>query len=364
MPEQISLQTSRPVPSLGAPSSNERKGGSGVSDPPTNQPQKKQTGGEALSIKNPILKYLVDFSYTPDDALDTVNRIGNLIGAVPNIFGAIFSALGIFQPSEETSEKIYGTASKISTITRGVTGAIDNIKKGNPIPFIGSILEIPTALTSSGFLLWLRRGIPQSIRQLQSALKYRVINVTTTDGKKVETTGEHWGSLNLGFKERVRASLSEIGLIFKEIFTDPFGKDPNKTPEENKIIRNSKSMMGCSSLQFLGPIIAMASEKAGAFVRDLGGALVDFVYLGDKNPNYRNGGKFWIGSAVFDFAKRFTENERLKGFAHHLSVFLDPIAAIFESRGNFDEKNKVKSPESDEKEISPSSSVIPALAGT
>lgn len=322
-------------------------------------PEKKQTGGEALGIKNPFFKFLADFSYNPGDALDTVNRIGNLIGAVPNIFGAIFSTLGIL-PSEETSEKIYGTASKISTITRGVTGAIDNIKKGNPIPFIGSILEIPTALTSSGFLLWLRRGIAQSIRQLQSALKYRVVKVKTTDGKTVETTGEHWGSLKLGFKERVKVSLSEIGLIFKEVFTNPFGKDPNKSEIENKNILLSRGMVGCSTLQFLGPIIAMASEKAGAFVRDLGGALVDFVYLGDKNPNYRNGGKFWIGSAVFDFAKRFAENERLKGFAHHLSVFLDPLAAIFESRGNFDEE--VKPEESTEQ--TPATSPGLAFGGT
>lgn len=329
---------------------------------PLNPPEKKQTGGEALGIKNPVLKYLVDYSYNPTDALDTVNRIGNLIGAVPNIFGAIFSALGIFKPSEETTEKIYGTASKISTITRGVTGAIDNIKKGNPIPFIGSILEIPTALTSSGFLLWLRRGIAQSIRQLQSALKYRVVKVTTTEGKEVETTGEHWGNLKLGFKERVRASLSEIGLIFKELFTNPFGKDPNKSEKDNGDILLSRGMIGCSTLQFIGPIIAMVSEKAGAFVRDLGGALVDFVYLGDKNPNYRNGGKFWIGSAVFDFAKRFTENERLKGFAHHLSVFLDPLAAISESRGNFDEN--VTTSNSTESQTSSIASPTLALGGT
>jgi hypothetical protein len=301
-------------------------------------PKKRLSGGESLNIKNPILKYGVDFAYNPNDALDTVNRIGNLISAIPNFFGAVFAAFGILQMEEENTERIYGTAGKVSTITRGITGAIDNVRKGNPLPFIGSILEIPTALTSSGFYLWLRRGFPQSIRQIQSILKNRVVSVKTLAGEVLETTGHEWGNLSLGLKERVMVSFKELGKIFKEIVTNPRGKDPNKSDKGNEAIINSRFMLAMSTLQFTGPLIAPFHEKLGDLDRNTGGIGVDFGYMREENKNYKTCGRFWVGSAIFDFAKMTIENERLKGLFHHTSVFLDPLAAIFESRGNFDTK--------------------------
>lgn len=336
-------------------SSKERKSGAdSTSKKPAELPQKKQTGGEALGFENSILKKSADFIYHPDNHKITINNIGNLIGAIPNLFGALNSITGLFNISDETSEKWFGNFSKISTVTRGITGAVDCFNKRNLIPLVGSLIELPVAFLSSGYNLWLARGIPQSIRQIQAVIKRREMTVELADGKKVtlgKKDGDDFSKYGLGFIDGFKASIKELGNIFKEI-----GKNPFDFTSEGSF---SKNMLGCSTLQFIGPIISLVSEKAGAFIRDTGGMLVDFAYMTDKDDpekKYFKGGVAWIGSAICDYAKRFVEVDSFKGFFNHMSMFLDPIAAIFESQGNFSKGNETS------KSTEPQTSSIPSAS--
>lgn len=319
-------------------------------NPPADAPPEKkvQTGSEALSIENPFLKRMADFIYNPNDPLDTVNRIGNLTGAIPNIFGAINSLVPMIDLDQETSEKVFGWFSKVSTMTRGSTGVIDCFNKKNLLPLIGSALEIPTALTTSGFNLWMKRGWCQSIRQMQSLTK-RLGMVIEKDGKQIKLDsedGDNFNKYGLGFLDGFKCSLNGIKQVYSEIFTNPLKTDPDKSQKENSNSLFTRAMLGCSTIQFLGPCVALLSENVGAVIRDIGGALVDVAYMLDKK-DYRVAGALWSGSAVADISKRYASSDGSRGFLHHLSLFTDPIAAIFESKGNFgiqEVKNERKSP--------------------
>lgn len=338
-------------------SSKERKSGAdSTSKKPAELPQKKQTGGEALGIKNPFLKKSADFIYDPENPLITTNNIGNFLGAIPNLFGALNSITGLFNISEEASEKWFGNFSKLSTVTRGITGTIDCFNKRNLIPLVGSLIELPVAFLSSGYNLWLARGIPQSIRQIQAVIKRRQMTVELADGKKVtlgKKDGDDFKKYGLGFVDGLKASVKELGSIFKEIGSNPFDFDITS----DKFF--SKAMLGCSTLQFIGPVVSLLSEKIGVSIRDAGGMLVDFAYMTDKDDpekKYFKGGVAWIGSAICDYAKRFVEVDSFKGFFNHMSMFLDPIAAIFESQGHMGKK------EESSKSTEPQTSSIPSAS--
>ena len=266
------------------------------------------------------------------DNKKTINNSVLSVGAITN--GLIFlnGNFNFFDIDNGVLEKVGNFFARLGTFTRGFTGSFDCYFKNNLIPWIGNVLELPIAMFTSGEKLWLARGISQSIRQMQGLIKNRFIDkVTLSDNRKVRLKTDNFKKYGIGMMDGSLYSLKEIGKVFKELCTNPFDK-------KNLF---SNTLMSCSLLQFIGPIIAFSGlYKLGAFLRDLGGALVDVAYM--MKTSYFGAGACWIVSAVSDYGKLWDPvNDTIKNLTQ-LSNTGDPVAAMFESNANFESVDEVQ----------------------
>ncbi len=256
-----------------------------------------------------------------------INNWTHISSAAVNIFTFLNGNFRFLNIEDEIQERIGNFFARCTTAVRGLTGAIDCLGKNNLIPFIGNVLEIPTAVFASGYNLWLARGIPQSIRQVQGVIKRSGMKIKDINGKEVplsEEDGDHFKKYGIGMKDGFLYSVKELGKILKDTFTDPFKKEQFF----------SRSVLLCSLFQLGGAVTAFSGlKKIGAFFRDLGGALIDGAYMQD--PAYRTGGALWIGSAICDYGKLFSFFSDKINNITQLSLAFDALAAIFESKANF-----------------------------
>ena len=260
-----------------------------------------------------------------------INNSVHAISALSNFLTFLNTNFHFINVDNEILEKISNFWARCCTATRGLTGGIDCTIKNNLVPLIGNALEVPVAAFTSGYLLWLARGIPQSIRQVQGMVKRRNLTIKLQDGKEETVKTDNFAKYGIGMLESMKYSIREIGKITKELFTTPFSKN-----EEF-----SHSVLICSAFQFVGPIIAyFGAHKIGAFVRDLFGAFLDIGYILDPQkdptkPSYLPGGISWIFSAFCDYGKRINYiNEKISDLTQ-LSNTFDAVAGMFESRANF-----------------------------
>lgn len=284
----------------------------------------------------------------------------NIINYLTNGGAALFNLLtfvegnwGLFGFNNDWMEKISGWFSKLATGTQGILGAFDTFKKQNLIPYIGFLLEVPVAIFASGYNLWLARGLTQGWTQLHGTFKRR--ELTTKDGKE-KYIGDDCTRFG-GWIEGVKINLRELPKIVKEIFTKPFEKKQSFP----------RAMFTCSFFQIIGALTAFCGlEKIGAGIRDFWGALVDFAFMLDPGPHktkdnetnnnqkkegtsYVPAGMVWVGAAVVDFVKRFTD---IIPNMTQLSLFFDRLASVFYVLANFDssidESNLITKGEMDE----------------
>ena len=262
----------------------------------------------------------------------TINNSILSVGAITN--GLIFlnGNFNFFDIDNETVEKVGNFFARLGTFARGFTGSLDCYFKNNLIPWIGNVLELPIAVLTSGEKLWLARGISQSIRQVQGLIKNRFIEeVVLADNRKVRLKTDDFNKHGISMKDGALYSLKEIGKVFKELFTNPL--------EKKNLFSNT--LISCSALQFIGPIVAFSGlYKLGAFLRDAGGALVDVAYM--MKTSYFGAGACWIVSAISDYGKLWDPiNDTIKNLTQ-LSNTGDPIAAMFESSANFESVDEVQ----------------------
>lgn len=260
------------------------------------------------------------------------------IGTATN--GLIFlnGNFNFFDINNETVEKAGNFFARLGTFTRGFTGSLDCYFKNNLIPWIGNVLELPIAVSTSGEKLWLARGIAQSIRQVQGLIKNRFIEeVILPDNRKVRLKTDNFKKHGISMIDGAIYSLKEIGKVFKEFCRNPL--------EKKNLFSNT--LMSCSVLQFAGPIVAFSGlYKLGAFLRDIGGVLVDVAYMiAPKKPgksSYFPAGLCWIVSAASDYGKLWDPiNDVIKNLTQ-LSNTGDPVAAMFESNANFEDVDEVQ----------------------
>lgn len=261
-----------------------------------------------------------------------INKWAHISSAAVNTFTFLNGNFNFLNIENETQEKIGNFFARCTTAVRGLTGAVDCLGKNNLIPFIGNVLEIPTAVFASGYNLWLARGIPQSIRQVQGIIKRSKMKIKDANGKETplsEEDGDHFKKYGISMKDGFLYSAKELRKILKDLFTNPFKKEQFF----------SRSVLFCSLFQLAGPVVAfLGLKKTGAFSRDLGGALIDGAYMQD--PAYRTGGVLWIGSAICDYGKLFSFfSDKLNNITQ-LSLAFDALAAIFESKANFGESER------------------------
>ena len=285
--------------------------------------QQVRRPGESFSISD-TAKNIFSFISTNKKQITTGF---SSTSALANLFTFLNGNFNFLNLDNEKLIKVSNFFARCGTAVRGITGAVDCYGKNNIIPFIGSILEVPTAIFTNGYTLWLARGIPQSIRQIQGLLKRRFMDVII-NGEKAQLKSDNFSAYGISKSEGFKYSVKEIGKIIKELFTKPFSKGN----------RFAHSMLSCSMLQFTGPVIAfLGLRKIGAFLRDLGGVLVDGAYMMDRK--YFPGGLCWIISAVADYGKLWQPIADAIPNLTQLSNTGDPIASIFESFANFGDKS-------------------------
>lgn len=276
-----------------------------------------------------------------DQNKDEINKYFNITSAIANF--AIFAGanLNLFEASEEgLLVKTGNFLARIATAARGVTGAVDCYIKNNLIPLIGSVLEpVVSLFVKSGYYLWLARGFPQSIRQVQAYTKRLGSEFKTSDGKTIKLSskdGDNFANYGISTIDGFTNTLREMGKSVKELARTPFKKEGFF----------SRAMIACASFQFLGPVVALLGlHKLGALFRDTGGVLVDAIYMTDKDkdtPSYVIPGSCWMGAAIADYAKLWQPIDDTVKNLTQFSNGLDQIAGILESRANFGNKSANK----------------------
>ena len=178
-------------------------------------------------------------------------------------------------------EKFSEYYTKCATGIQGILGAEACIRFRNVIPLIGNALEVPIAYFSSGFNLFLMRGISQSLNQTLRIIDQR--EVINKDGKpKLDRYNVPYviggdfskGGNGLGLMNGFTTMIKEFGKMVMELF---------KKPSSN-IKKLSHALFFVSIFQFVGGMIGLLGlKKIGAFIRSVAGAGVDFSLMRDKN---------------------------------------------------------------------------------
>ena len=279
--------------------------------------------GQQSSIKHYFLRG-VDYI---DKNKKPINTWVQATGSVVNVsvfLNGIFSFLNV---DEEMAEKVGNFFYRIGTAARGFTGVADCIKKNNIIPAFGNFLELPIALFTSGYSLWLGRGLSQSIRQIQPFTKRREMKVPNSKGEMItlpKEDGDNFIKYDIKMFDGFKYTLREIGYAIKEIFTNPL--------EKGNLF--SRALLVTSVGQFVGPILAFFGyEKTGAFFRDSSGVAVDGVYALDKA--YLPPAICWMITAICDFGKRFDVVSSKFKHLTQLSSAGDLIGGVLENLANF-----------------------------
>ena len=252
------------------------------------------------------------------------SEYANKGAACINLATAIAGQLNLFDSYQELVDKITTVFTKGGTVLQGLIKAKQAFERKNLAATVGSALELPVALLSDGYNLWLARGISQGASQYD-AMMTRVKkvdqngNVVIKDGKEQLYTDFK----EEGFIEGSKITLRENIKCIKECFTNPL----EKTGITSRLI----SLF--STFQIGGALLAFAGlQKFGAGIRDLGGAAVDIAFMTDKGEGENNkalykAGVKWVFSAIVDFLKRF-ESFSLISMPTQLSLFFDRWAAV------------------------------------
>lgn len=275
-----------------------------------------------------------------------VNITTNGGASVFNLFTFMEGNWGLLGLNQERLEFWSGFLSKVATGTQGILGMVDTGIKRNIIPLIGFFLEIPVSMFSSDNNLWLYRGLTQGWIQFQGVFKRTVLKIKDNNNEEKEKfVGDNWKERG-GIWTGIKTNLHIIPKTVREIFNDL-----KITVTRGKGFPHA--LLTCSFFQMVGALTALCGfEKTGAGIRDFWGATVDFAFMLDKKPNdatnnsqlpdenknksasYFPAGIVWVGAAIIDFVKRFTD--RVPNMTQ-LSLFFDRLASVFFVIANIDD---------------------------
>lgn len=177
-------------------------------------------------------------------------------------------------------EKITEYYTRCATGIQGILGAEACIRFRNVIPIIGNTLEVPIAYFTSGFNLFLMRGISQSLNQTLRIIDQR--ELVNKDGEpKLDRYNVPYviggdfskGGNGLGLIKGFTTMIKEFGKMVVELFKKP-----------SNIKKLSHALLTVSFFQFVGAIIGLLGfKKTGALIRGVAGAGVDISLMRDKN---------------------------------------------------------------------------------
>ncbi|MBI3591325.1 MAG: hypothetical protein HY094_08135 [Candidatus Melainabacteria bacterium] len=252
---------------------------------------------------------------TIDKTKEILNCVTNGGAAALNLLTFISGNLPILGSLKEKLESASDFMTKIAVATQGIILSIDTWKKRNLVPFIGYVLELPTALLSSGDELWFNRGLAQGLGQFQGIIdRLQVLDngklAFDQKGEPLYIGGDFSKKNNKwweGWVTSLTTTAKAIPRLTSELINNP-----------SSFFNMSHSLFVASSGQIVGTFLGMLGLRTfGAIIRDIFGTFVDFGLIRDKKGQDKSknnllnfnslfvwGGLTWILAAVVDIYKR------------------------------------------------------------
>ena len=304
-----------------------------------------------LRLNNRVIEFIND-----DRTKKTVNILGNGVASALNLITFINTNWRFMDADHEFLKKASEIWTKVATGSQGLIGTIDLWNKKNIIPLLGNALEVPIAVLSSGYNLWLFRGVSQGLGQFLRAIDQR--EITGKDGKPQIIGGN--------FKERgwvqgFETTITEIPKMIVEVCAKP-----------SNLSKLSHSLTLTSTFQAIGGTIGLCGfHQVGALIRNISGIGVDFslmrdegVTLSDEQKNkairflgtnlssiFTKAGWIFIGAAVSDEAKRLPFFADKDVGLSNLSYFFDRGASVLYTIGNLSIKSEGKNVEAKKRAV-------------
>ncbi len=276
------------------------------------------------------------------------NYIANGLSAGVNFLTFLNGNTSFMDSMKENLELASTVTTRIATVTSGLINTDSAIKGRNIFAAAGGIAELPIAFFSSGYNLWLFRGLAIGLNNFQAI--FSKLNQRDKDGNRGTDNPIDSEFKNLDFANGTWKGLKLMIKEFPHILHDLI-----KKPKE--VLKSSPHIIAyAASTQITGTIIALLGlTKIGAGLRNLGGALVDIGFVLD-NKKQKNGekksindsesyflsGAIWLSAAVIDFLKRFEFFENLITNHTELSLVFDrgAMALFTNTNQNLADKGK------------------------
>ena len=280
------------------------------------------------------------------DNIKTGLNLGfNGAAAGVNLITCINGNFPLLDSFQETMEWGSSVIAKLPTVSQGLINTTIAFEKKNIIALTGGLLELPIAILTSGYNLYLARGVSAGLNHFDSIisrtkkLDSENKSVKDTDGKQ-----QYYDSFYTeGWTEGLKTIFKHLPKLTKEICEKPFERDG----------LFARSFFMCSVFMVIGPIIAFSGfDKIGAGIRHFFGGLAGVALATDqKKPvssetpadqtvtskgfsNYAMSGFFWVIAAIPDYFKRFGFFSDKINNSTELALCLDRLAGIFFIFGN------------------------------
>lgn len=285
-------------------------------------------------------------SLVSDTMKTNINIAFNGVAAFSNLLTTINGNFTHIDFIQDNLERLSSFLSKCATAVQGLLNATLAIEKKNAVASLGGLLELPIAFFTSGFNLFLARGLSAGLNHFDSIIS-RTIKTTKGGNPVKDEKGniQHYDNFKEeGWIEGLKIILRHIPKLTKELYEKPLERE-GLFP---------RSFYLCSSFMILGSLIAFSGlTKLGAAVRHTFGGLAGAALAtdmkkdtnlkqklqahGDKPKglsNYAISGVLWVLAAIPDLFKHFDFFSSKVNNGTELALCLDRLAGLFFIFGN------------------------------
>ncbi len=289
------------------------------------------------SINQTLRKPLIN-----DDIKTKLNLGFNGAATAVNLLTCLNGNFSVIESLQENFEWLSSGISKFATGSQGLINAIIAFEKKNIIAFTGGALEIPIALFTSGYNLFLARGLSAGLNHFDSIIsRTKKLDSENKIIKDAEGNEQYYDSFyNEGWAEGFKTIFRHIPKLTKELYEKPFKRDG----------LFARSFYMCSCFMILGSLIGFTGlDKIGSTIRHSFGGLAGVALSTDQktlvNENsqkekqngtsdYAMSGILWVLAAIPDVVKRFDFFSSRFNNLTELALGFDRAAGIFFIRGN------------------------------
>ena len=294
----------------------------------------------APSINQSLRKPLIS-----DDIKTKLNLGFNGAAATANLVTCLNGNFSILDSLQENMEWGSSILAKLATVSQGLINSTIAFEKKNIIALTGGFLELPIAVFTSGFNLYVARGISAGLNHFDSIIS-RTKKLDSEDKPIKDTDGkeQYYDSFHKeGWAEGFKTIGKHIPKLTKELYKNPLERDG----------LFARSFFGCSVFMIIGPLIAFSGfDKIGAGIRHFFGGLAGIALATDQKKlvssdisenktvsssgfsNYAMSGFLWVIAAIPDYFKRFEFFSDKINNSTELALCLDRLAGIFFIFGN------------------------------